>query len=522
MSLSSKLAFFGLCLFLSISSMAQIDGDNIFGQDQIISIDLTFADGVFWNTLTSNYELDDIPYESATLVITDMTGTYTIDSVGIRLKGNSSYSHPGNKKSFKIDFNEYIAGQNYDGLKKLNLSNGFKDPSCIREKLFFDVCREAGVKAPRASFANVTMNGTPWGFYTVVEQIDDQFLDWAILDDDGNLFKAGDNFGAGGGGAGGGDEADLLDYGSDQSAYEEKYELKTNEIANDWSDLIDFIDFINNTSDADFQSQLSSRLDLPGFLRSAALDNMFANLDTYTGSARNYYIYHNLTTGLWEWIKWDGNECFGAYTNGVNNITGMALDYSNANRPLLERIFDDPVLYDMYLQEVCDITENWFNSDYMDEQIDATYALVQSSVYADANKMYSNANFDDIIESNLTGGGGGPGGGTTYGLKPFIATRANSINSQVDCALFNSVSELNTTDFSVFPNPSTGEISLRLERNDLRHVDIIDTYGRVILTKSVKGLQQVSIDLMDVSKGLYIVRLTSENGSTAAQKLVLN
>ena len=42
------------------------------------------------------------------------------------------------------------------------------------------------------------------------EQIDDQFLDWRILDDDGNLFKAGDNFG---GGMGGGNAAaDLVDY----------------------------------------------------------------------------------------------------------------------------------------------------------------------------------------------------------------------------------------------------------------------------------------------------------------------
>ena len=64
--------------------------------------------------------------------------------------------------------------------------------------------------APRASFADVTFNGVPWGFYTVVEQIDDQFLDWNILEDDGNLFKAGDNFGGGGGPGGGGNTTCLL------------------------------------------------------------------------------------------------------------------------------------------------------------------------------------------------------------------------------------------------------------------------------------------------------------------------
>ena len=260
-----------------------------------------------------------------------------MDSVGVRLKGNSSYSHPGVKKSFKIDFNRYISGQNYDGLKKLNFSNGFKDNLQMREKLFFDACREAGVLAPRASFANVTFNGEAWGFYTVVEQIDDQFLDWAIEEDSGNLFKAGDNFGGGGPGGGGGGNntaADLADYGTDPAVYADRYELKTNEDINDWSDLISLIDFINNTDLDAFGAGIDFRMDVDGFLRSAALDTLFSNLDSYTGSARNYYIYHNQESNLWEWIKWDGNEAFGSYTNGAGNIGNIGDRLRQPHTPL--------------------------------------------------------------------------------------------------------------------------------------------------------------------------------------------
>ncbi len=269
---------------------SQIDGDILFAQDQIISLNLNFTNENFWDELTGYYQNDIEDYVAADLTITDLSGTYTFNNVGVRLKGNSSYNHPGNKKSFKIDFNEFVPGQNYNGLKKLNFSNGFKDPSCLREKVFFGVAKEAGILAPRSNFANVTMNGTPWGFYTVVEQIDDQFLDWAILDDAGNLFKAGDNFGVAPGSTG--EAADLVYYGAQQSAYEAKYELKTNEDVNDWSDLIDFIDFINNSDDETFENELANRLELNQFLRSAAMDNLFSNLDSYTGSARNYYIYH--------------------------------------------------------------------------------------------------------------------------------------------------------------------------------------------------------------------------------------
>ena len=130
---------------------AQIDGDNLFAVNQIVAVDLTFPQPDFWATLQANYEADENAYIPALLTLTDISGTHTRDSVGVRLKGNSSYSHPGDKKSFKIDFNQFIPGQHYDGLKKLNFSNGFRDPTCMREKLFFDACRMAGVVAPRAS-----------------------------------------------------------------------------------------------------------------------------------------------------------------------------------------------------------------------------------------------------------------------------------------------------------------------------------------------------------------------------------
>ena len=102
-------------------------------------------------------------------------------------------------------------------------------------------------------------------------------------------------------------------YGTSQASYESSYELKSNEDANDWTDLIEFIDFINNSSDIEFETELQNHLDLGPFLSSVALDNIFSNLDSYTQSARNYYIYHNLGMGKWQWIKWDANEAFGSY-----------------------------------------------------------------------------------------------------------------------------------------------------------------------------------------------------------------
>ena len=88
--------------------LGQVDWDNLFDTDQVVDIQLDFPQSDFWTQLEYNYINEDLlgtAYIPASLTLTDLTGTYTFDSVGVRLKGNSSYGHPGDKKSFKIDFN---------------------------------------------------------------------------------------------------------------------------------------------------------------------------------------------------------------------------------------------------------------------------------------------------------------------------------------------------------------------------------------------------------------------------------
>lgn len=495
-----------LVLLLPSILFAQIEGDNIFGTDQVLTIDLEFPQADYWSQLTSNYDDGDNVYIAAHLQLTDITGTYSMDSVGVRLKGNSSYNHPGNKKSFKIDFNKFIDEQNYDGLKKLNFSNGFKDPSVIREKVFFDVCRQAGVPAPRASFAQVNFNGEPWGFYTIIEQIDDQFLDWNIEEDDGNLFKAGDNYG--GPGQGGDGAADLAYYGSEQSSYAERYELKTNEDENDWTDLIEFIDFIDNSSQAEFDAGIAERFEIQDYLRSAALNILFSNLDTYTGSARNYYLYHNMDTDRWEWVKWDGNECFGSYTNQEGNMLTLGIDYHDSPRPLLDKIMSSDVYYEQYQAEMCYLLDNFFNSEYMDARIDETKLLVQDYVYADDNKMYTDALFDTNIESNVNAGGGGMGGGgTTYGLKSFVEDRSAYITGQLDCSLFTSVEEVQATDFELYPNPAEDYIMVDAGELQIDFLIVYDQLGRELDRLDMRNQASMSLDVSAYDQGLYHLEL---------------
>ncbi len=143
----------------------------------------------WYNTLYDSHANDsDDPYFPASFSADGVT----IDTVGVRFKGNSSFNANGIKKSFKIDFDEYDEDNDelvfYD-LKKLNLNNGFKDPTMLREKLFLDFAGDF-VAAPRAVHVKVYVNGEYYGLYTAVEQVDKTFVQNRFGDDeDGNLFK---------------------------------------------------------------------------------------------------------------------------------------------------------------------------------------------------------------------------------------------------------------------------------------------------------------------------------------------
>lgn len=481
---------------LPLLTSAQGAGDELFTGDQVIGIALTFQQPNYMDSLNAYYDAGGEQWMLASVTLTDNTGTYTYDSVGVRLKGNSSGSLPV-KKSMKIDFNKYVSGQKYHGLKKINLNNGFNDPTMLREKLFFDFCHEQGVLAPRAVFGNLTINNTLIGFYGVVEQVDTDFLDRWVDDTNGNLFKAGDNFGTGGTAA-----ADLAWYGLAQSSYEPRYELKTNEAANDWTDLIELVDAINNTSDAQLQTFLPALMDLQPLLRSLAIDNLFANLDSYINSARNWYLYHNDTTGLWQWIKWDANEAFGRYSGGQQNLTSLSPYYLANNRPLMTRIMNVPWLRQLYTVEYCAVHDAFDNAQ-LDPRVDALVALVQPHVFADPNKQYTNTQFTTNIASNITGGGGPGGGQTIYGLKSFINARRQYLTGALDCTTIG-IAERERSGIKAWPNPMEETLWVTLPAGvTTSMLALSDALGRVVPLSWSGGCADVSM----LAPGPYVLAL---------------
>jgi spore coat protein CotH len=118
---------------------------------------------------------------------------YQYPNVAVRPKGNSSLmsvaSSGSSRLSLKVDFNFFNSARTFRGLKKLNLNNGFSDPTYIREVLGYEIFKNMGLPTPRTAFVDLYVNDTHLGLYTQVEPVDKTFLTHHFDNPNGNLYK---------------------------------------------------------------------------------------------------------------------------------------------------------------------------------------------------------------------------------------------------------------------------------------------------------------------------------------------
>lgn len=295
-------------------------GNNLFDPDTLHEIRFDFEQSNFWFLMTTFYNSSISPNTGAATNTPYLMGTMTfdgeiVDSVGLRHKGFSSYFFAmGDKKSFKVDLNEFVDGNHYDGIKKFNLSNGIGDPAMQRDFIAYDLMRKAGIRAPRTAYAKVFLNDTYWGVYVIIEQIDKTFLQSNFADGNGNLYK---NVGW----------SELEYLGDNPTNYQASIALRTNKDDPDWSDYTEFVKVLNQTPQSQFKEEIEKVFNVDYYLKVLAIDVMTNNWDSYIEHGRNFYIYHEPSSDQFFWIPWDYNLSLGG-------------DFIN-NNPIIQEI-DDP------------------------------------------------------------------------------------------------------------------------------------------------------------------------------------
>jgi spore coat protein CotH len=385
-----------------------------------------------------------------------------VPDVAIRSKGNASLWETLKLGSYrfglKVDFNLFNRARSFHGIKKLNLNNGWTDPTLIRECLAYEIFEQMEIPTPRASFVDLWLNDIHLGVYTMVEQIDLTFLTRHFPQTDGNLYKpripaaflnwTGEDFKetpdvrrTNGKGdtetslnvnLGGGNLGDIMQAlepkDSDKTRvpgpggllpgqrppplapppdmfpplpldYLELMQLRTNENKPDHTALLHFLDILNNEPDETFPEEIEKVLDVDETLRFLAVSTLLVHLDNYIGLGHNYYLYE--MDGKFTIIPWDLNMAFGTYTCMGIEREGLINFYIDeptgcpiAERPLVKRLLSYPPYLDAYHGYLEELLAGPFETNRMFSRIDELADVIRPFVEADTLKFYSTADFE--------------------------------------------------------------------------------------------------------------------------------
>lgn len=401
------------------------------GSVQTIEITFPFSN---WD-----YQLDTaIAGSEGYIIATSCTiNGEVFDSVGVKYKGNSSYSANNAKNPFHIELNTVKGGQDYQGYTDVKLGNGFSDPSFVREPLSYEILRNY-MDAPLSNFAKVYVNGSYIGLYTSSENIGKQFAADHFYSNDNTFFKCNPAFGAGPGSMG---ASDLRYLGASVSSYTGSYELRSDD-TNGWQELIHLCDTLNNHT-----ADIEKILDIDRAIWMLAFNNVLVNLDSYSGAFRqNYYLYRD-DNGRFDPVVWDLNMSFGGFpilngfgggggggfldTTAMKNLA-LSTNSNSSNHPLIQKIWNTPQYKRMYIAHAKTILEEMFATNWYFERAQEMQDIIEADVLADNNKFFSNANFTNNLTSNITSGGGGGGFGTVPGIRNLMNGRLSFLNNTTE------------------------------------------------------------------------------------------
>ena len=235
---------------------------------------------------------------------------HTFDDVGLKLKGNSSLralstdadaalssQHPQDLP-WIIRLDKFVDGQSLDGTTEL-VVRGNSSETSLNEALALDLLAQTGLASEAAIATRFSVDGSAETLRLVVENPGDEWAEREL--GDVLLYKAE---------AGG----DYSYRGEEASAYEDVFDQEAGE--DDLTPLIDFLEWINEASDATFAAELGAHLDVDAFATYLAFQELVDNFDDIDGPGNNSYLSYDPGTGLMTVVTWDLNLAFGASPGG--------------------------------------------------------------------------------------------------------------------------------------------------------------------------------------------------------------
>lgn len=385
---------------------------------------------VFFNEANWDFMLDTAKAGSDNFVkgVRVVINGETFYNIGVKYKGNSSYDATYAKNPLHIELNTW-QDQDYHGIQDIKLSNGYADPSMVREVLSYSILRNY-LPAPQSNFVRLFINNNYMGIYSSSESVGKDYCSSHYYGEDGVMLKCNPELTPSPS-----VKSNLRYLGNDSTLYYNYYELKSE---GGWKKLQDLCDSLSNKP-----SSLEQVLRLDRFIWMLAFNNLFVNLDSYSGAfAQNYYLYRD-NTGRFTPIPWDLNMSFGGFPfagasntslgnlsiSNMQNLT-PALHSSDAYWPVIKAVYGNPLWKKMYIAHLKTLCNEFVaNGKYLD-LFDQYTALIDTSVKSDTKTFFTYNDFRNSKTANIA-----VGSYSVPGIQTLMSARNTYLQSNSDFTL---------------------------------------------------------------------------------------
>jgi len=385
-------------------------------------------------------------------VLLDATFVYSQEvfyNVGVRYRGESTrdvWPRP-----YRIKFSDE---HEFEDRERLNLVSD----ELGREALSHDLFQRVGLPAPNTRFVTLYINENRQGDYLDIEQVDSDFLEAHLMDNDnGNLYR-------------GFDGADLSYRGPDPDSYRPYYLKKNNEDADDYADIIALTDALTNSPDETFRAEAEAVADMRQWLRWFAVQAVLNNHEgaLWIGQGDDYFLYHRPSDDRFILISWDHDSTFVLPDKGIWLPNWYAGE-------IVRRILNYPDFTRWYYRDIASIAANEFSTAEMYPRIDALPHVLSD--------------------------------GDREELRHYVTARIPALNAEIP----NTTLAITTNGGADFPT-SQSEITLEGECSPLRDVYVNGSPARVRYPTATTWHYTSTLWTRDnvfvVTDGLHIRRIT--------------
>lgn len=305
----------------------------------------------------------------------------SVFNVKVRFKGSTSLLYP--KKSWAIKFENNL---NPFRASRINLHADYKDYSSMRNFLLLRLFDHLGMPSPQIRHITYEVNEQPYGVYTQVEQIDEEFLERngkeAVA-----LYKANNHGG-------------LMAPAVRDEYYKIIWEMDAGTDKN-FDDLRRYLNKCLYWSKEDFDNNIEKTINTDNFLTFFAVHFVFVDLDNFT---KNIFLNKNSNTQKYELIPWDNEGSFGNSALGQFNENYTSYNFNESYTPeyqvVLKRLLENQYYRTIFKSKVNQIINQGYQ--FLDTLIDSTYLRIKQDVYNDQKKEATNIDFDNSVSQLKT------------------------------------------------------------------------------------------------------------------------